>query len=57
MREQDGRHCDRCGVLLTRKNNKCGFELCDNCNNALNLIGSEKQKVLQKVRVRNERFL
>lgn len=37
MRERDGRHCDRCGGLLTRKNNRCGFELCDTCNDALEL--------------------
>ncbi len=35
MRERDGRHCDRCGALLTRKNNRCGFELCDTCNDEL----------------------
>ena len=26
------RECDRCGVVLHRDNNKCGYELCDRCN-------------------------
>lgn len=29
------RHCDCCGVLLTEENNKCGYELCDECNERL----------------------
>lgn len=29
------RHCDCCGVLLTEDNNKCGYELCDECNERL----------------------
>ena len=29
------RFCDRCGVVLDKKNNKCGFELCDKCNQEL----------------------
>ena len=29
------RHCDCCGVLLTEENNKCGYELCDSCNERL----------------------
>ena len=29
------RHCDCCGVLLTEDNNKCGYELCDSCNERL----------------------
>ena len=33
MTETDGfRYCDRCGVLLTKDNNKCGYEICDKCN-------------------------
>ena len=33
MTEKDGfRYCDRCGVLLTKDNNKCGYEICDKCN-------------------------
>ena len=29
------RHCDCCGILLTKDNNKCGYELCDECNERL----------------------
>ena len=29
------RHCDCCGVLLIEENNKCGYELCDECNERL----------------------
>ena len=29
------RYCDCCGVLLTEDNNKCGYELCDECNERL----------------------
>lgn len=33
MKDTDGkRYCDRCGVALTEENNKCGYELCDKCN-------------------------
>lgn len=33
MKADNGnRYCDRCGVLLTENNNKCGFEICDKCN-------------------------
>ena len=33
MLEKNGmRYCDRCGVLLTKENNKCGYELCDACD-------------------------
>ena len=37
MLEKDGnRYCDRCGVLLIkRENNTCGFEICDKCNELL----------------------
>jgi len=36
MKDKDGlRYCDKCGELLTRKNNKCGYELCDKCNKQL----------------------
>lgn len=33
--ENGKRYCDRCGILLTRKNNKCGYEICDKCNEIL----------------------
>lgn len=26
------RYCDRCGDLLTKENNKQGYEICDKCN-------------------------
>lgn len=43
MRDIDGhRHCDRCGVILTRKNNKCGYEICDKCNEALDDLVKNK---------------
>ena len=29
---RDSRYCDRCGVILTRDNNKKGYEICDKCN-------------------------
>lgn len=33
MTDKNGlRYCDRCGVILTRDNNKCGYEICDKCN-------------------------
>jgi hypothetical protein len=32
MLENGKRYCDRCGVELTKENNKCGYELCDKCN-------------------------
>ena len=32
MIDKGKRYCDRCGILLTRDNNKCGYELCDSCN-------------------------
>lgn len=36
MIETDGNHyCDRCGAFLTKDNNKCGYELCDKCNEYL----------------------
>ena len=36
MTDTDGfRYCDRCGVLLTKDNNKCGYEICDKCNEIL----------------------
>lgn len=35
MLENGIRYCDRCGVILTRENNKCGYELCDKCNEYL----------------------
>lgn len=36
MIESNGnRYCDRCGILLTKHNNKCGYEICDKCNDVL----------------------
>ena len=35
MKDNNGRYCDRCGVKLTEKNNKCGYDLCDPCNEIL----------------------
>ena len=36
MKEKNGnRYCDRCGVKLTKDNNKCRYEICDNCNEYL----------------------
>ena len=43
MRDTDGhRHCDRCGAILTRENNKCGYEICDKCNEYLDDLGKNK---------------
>lgn len=36
MLENGKRFCDRCGVRLNKDNNKCGYELCDKCNEWLN---------------------
>ena len=39
------RHCDCCGVLLTEDNNKCGYELCHECNERLEqMCGKERGK-------------
>ena len=35
MIENGIRYCDRCGIPLTKENNKCGFEICDICNDIL----------------------
>lgn len=36
MTESNGnRYCDRCGILLTKHNNKCGYEICNKCNEEL----------------------
>lgn len=44
MLEKNGiRYCDRCGVLLTQKNNKCGYELCDECNKIVEEYCREKE--------------
>jgi hypothetical protein len=37
------RHCDCCGVLLTKENNKCGYEICDKCNEGLERYIAEKE--------------
>lgn len=42
MKDGWSRRCDRCGVLLTKANNKCGFELCDTCNDWLEEYVKEK---------------
>ena len=28
----ENRYCDCCGKVLTKENNKCGYNICDNCN-------------------------
>lgn len=38
------RYCDCCGVLLTKKNNKCGYELCDKCNEGLEFKVRQSKK-------------
>ena len=38
------RHCDCCGVLLTEDNNKCGYELCDSCNDRLEQMCGKGQE-------------
>lgn len=35
MLEKGIRYCDCCGIPLNRKNNKCGYEICDKCNEQL----------------------
>lgn len=45
MIEKDGfRYCDRCGVLLTKDNNKCGYEICDKCNEWLESQEKERKE-------------
>ena len=45
MSEKDGnRYCDRCGILLTKDNNKCGYEICDKCNDQLEKEVAEERK-------------
>ena len=38
------RHCDCCGVLLSEDNNKCGYELCDSCNERLEQMCGKGQE-------------
>lgn len=38
------RHCDRCGTILTRENNKCGYEICDKCNEYLDNLVKNKPR-------------
>lgn len=38
------RHCDCCGVLLIEDNNKCGYELCDSCNERLEQMCGKGQE-------------
>ena len=54
MKEKNGnRYCDRCGVLLTKDNNKRGFEICDKCNEYLEetcgntLLENIKSEIIQ----------
>ena len=44
MIDKGVRYCDRCGKPLTRNNNKCGYELCDTCNEWLeNKVHNNKE--------------
>lgn len=39
------RRCDRCGCLLTKENNKRGYEICDKCDEILERqVKDENQK-------------
>ena len=51
MLEQDGkRYCDRCGVPLTKENNKCGYEICDTCNDYLeNYMREKNEREIERV--------
>lgn len=40
------RYCDCCGIGLNKKNNKCGYELCDRCNK--NLEDCVRQNMIRK---------
>ena len=42
------RECDCCGVLLTKDNNKCGYEICDKCNEKLENYMEEKNDRQEK---------
>ena len=45
MTDKDGyRYCDRCGVFLTKHNNKHGYEICDKCNEKLERYMEEQKK-------------
>lgn len=49
MIDTDGyRYCDRCGVLLSKDNNRCGYELCDECNEELERIWKNRKKVRRR---------
>lgn len=51
MTDKDGyRYCDRCGVFLTKHNNKHGYEICDKCNEKLERYMEEQKKVRNKER-------
>ena len=45
MIENGVRHCDRCGVKLNKRNNTCGYELCDSCNETLESEAKNDQRV------------
>lgn len=42
MLEKGKRYCDCCGIKLNKANNKCGYELCDKCNERLERECKEK---------------
>lgn len=49
MTDTDGyRYCDRCGVLLSKDNNRCGYELCDECNEKLERYMEEQKESEEK---------
>lgn len=44
------RYCDCCGIKLNRNNNKCGYEICDRCNEQLeNRVRGDKNSAALKV--------
>lgn len=50
MTESNGkRYCDRCGIPLTKDNNKCGYEICDKCNEWLERYVKEHAERSDKV--------
>lgn len=57
MIDNGKRYCDRCGKILTRDNNKCGYEVCDTCNEQLERVKAEMREKLFKAEseVRNDK--